>query len=71
MAHDYKALDCLHCRRQLALATPTRLLFNQGSYCESKVTLRCSTCGAQRCWQPLRVLDKNDTLIGEMQRSAA
>lgn len=49
---NYKPITCRHCARQLALATPTRLLFNEGSYCESRVTLRCSSCGAQRYWQP-------------------
>lgn len=54
MNDDYKPITCRQCQRQLALATPYRLLFNQGSYCESKVTLRCSGCGAQRYWHPMR-----------------
>lgn len=54
----YKPITCRHCRRQLALAIPTRLLFNEGSYCESRVTLRCSSCRAQRMWEPCKTLDE-------------
>jgi RNase P subunit RPR2 len=50
---DFKPITCCHCYRQLALATPYRLLFNQGSYCDEPVALRCSTCGARRFWRPL------------------
>lgn len=49
---DYKPITCRHCARQLALATPQRLLFNEGSSCEGPVTLRCRSCGAQRFWRP-------------------
>lgn len=55
---DYKPITCRHCARQLALATPQRLLFNEGSYCESRVTLRCSSCGAQLMWKPVQNLDE-------------
>lgn len=54
---DYKPIRCTHCQHQLALATPTRLLFNQGSYCDEPVPLRCSNCGARRFWRPRRTLD--------------
>lgn len=50
---DYKPIKCCHCGRQLALATPYRLLFNQGSCCDEPVALRCLTCGARRFWRPL------------------
>lgn len=52
-ADDLKPITCRHCKRQLALATPHRLLFNQGSYCDEPVPLRCSSCGARRFWRPL------------------
>lgn len=50
---DFKPIICRHCKRQLALATPYRLLFNQGSCCDEPVALRCLTCGARRYWRPL------------------
>ena len=53
IADDYKPLHCRHCHRQLALATPTRLLFNVGVYCDEPVALRCMTCGARRFWRPI------------------
>lgn len=49
----YKPITCRHCSRQLALATPTRLLFNEGSSCDKPVTLRCNSCGAERFWRAL------------------
>ena len=51
---EYKPLNCRHCGRQLALATPQRLLFNMGCCCDEPVALRCSTCGARRYWRPER-----------------
>jgi len=57
MQPDYKPLTCPHCRCQLALATPTKLLFNAGSCCDKPVTLRCTTCGAERFWKPQPALD--------------
>jgi RNase P subunit RPR2 len=59
---DYTPLTCPHCKAMLVLARPDRLLFNNGCYCESKVTLRCSTCGAQRYWQPERTIDEPVTI---------
>lgn len=59
---DFKPICCPHCKRQLALATPTRLLFNQGSCCDEPVALRCLTCGARRYWRPVRVLDSSAIL---------
>jgi hypothetical protein len=56
-AADYKPICCCHCHRQLALATPYRLLFNVGVYCDEPVALRCTACGARRYWRPL-----NETL---------
>ena len=50
---DLKPITCRHCKRQLALATPYRLLFNQGSCCDEPVALRCTSCGARRFWRPV------------------
>ena len=50
---DYKPICCRHCGRQLALATPERLLFNVGVCCDEPVALRCTGCGARRYWRPL------------------
>ena len=50
---DFTPLHCRCCHRQLALATPYRLLFNVGVCCEEPVALRCMTCGARRFWKPL------------------
>lgn len=58
---EFKPITCRHCQRQLALATPRRLLFNQGSYCDEPVPLKCSSCGARRYWRPLA--ETIDTLI--------
>lgn len=62
MPPDYKPLACTHCARQLALATPTKLLFNAGSCCDKPVTLRCTTCGAERFWKPQQSLDNRAIL---------
>lgn len=62
--HDYKPITCRHCHAQLALATPTRLLFNQGSYCDEPVPLRCSSCGARRYWQPDREVLDAHVMVG-------
>ncbi len=54
---DYKPLRCQHCGRQLALATPTRILFSHGCYCDEPVPLKCSSCGARRYWRPVQKID--------------
>ncbi len=59
---DYKPIICRRCGRQLALATPTRLLFNQGSCCDEPVALRCTGCGARRYWRPVRIIDSSAIL---------
>jgi len=59
---DYQPITCHHCKRQLALATPYRLLFNQGSCCDEPVALRCTTCGARRYWRPLQKIDSSAIL---------
>ena len=50
---EYKPIRCRHCGRQLALATPQRLLFNDGAYCDEPVAPRCVACGARRYWRPV------------------
>jgi len=58
-----KPLRCLHCGRQLALATPARLLFNHGCYCDEPVPLKCGICGARRYWRPAQRLDETLTTV--------
>jgi DNA-directed RNA polymerase subunit RPC12/RpoP len=60
--NDYKPITCPHCDAQLALARPDRLLFNQGSYCDEPVPLRCSRCGARRFWKPVQTIDESVTV---------
>lgn len=50
-------LYCRCCHRQLALASPTRLLFSMGCVCDEPVALRCATCGTRRYWRPVRNID--------------
>lgn len=59
---DYKPITCRHCGRQLALATPERLLFSMGCCCDEPVALKCTTCGARRYWRPLRAVDERAIL---------
>lgn len=61
---EYKPLCCRHCGRQLALATPERLLFSMGCCCDEPVALKCTSCGARRYWRPVRVIDISVILEG-------
>jgi len=60
---DEKPIICLHCKRQLALATPTRIVFNGGCYCDEPTPLRCASCGARRYWKPARVIDEHLAIV--------
>jgi hypothetical protein len=63
MKPDYQPIYCRCCHRQLALATPTRLLFNVGCVCDEPVALKCSSCGARRYWKPVRIVDTSGILL--------
>jgi hypothetical protein len=54
---EYKPIRCRCCGQQLALATPTRLLFGHGSYCDEPVPLRCRNCEARLYWRPKKQVD--------------
>lgn len=61
---DFQPLYCLHCRRQLAVASPTRVVFNEGAYTEEPLAIRCNSCGARRYWSPQKkVVDVTAVIV--------